>query len=160
MEFFIKEKNWFAVLEVFLQPNLLHSRGGGKYLLHKQVKNVSWVFSGQRMGSCQEDTTCLIRHNLYIWINALYSFIFPPGKGGNCDGLRRSKPRAVNTKTPLFYFCRIFFLFNFYCFHSGNCHQVLVLRCRGWDCSFFPSPPSELEEAQFYDSVPHDHVLY
>lgn len=149
MEFFIKEKNWFAVLEVFLQPNLLHSRGGGKYLLHKQVKNVSWVFSGQRMGSCQEDTTCLIRHNLYIWINALYSFIFPPGKGGNCDGLRRSKPRAVNTKTPLFYFCRIFFYLIFTVFI-----QAIVTRCWFWDVGAgiapsFPLPPLSWKRLSF-----------
>lgn len=61
----------------------------------------------------------------------------PSWKGGNCDGLRRSKPGAVNTKTPLFYFCRILWFWIFFSyFRSGSCHQVLVLRCRGWDCSF------------------------
>lgn len=135
MEFF-SSKFDLPYLRVFLQPNLLHSRGGGNICyIYKSKKNLSWVFSGQKMGSCQEDTTCLKRHNLYVWINALYGVISLQSlleRGENSDGLRRSKPGAVNTKTPLFYFCRILLLLLLLLLFLFSFRQF-VARCWFWD---------------------------
>lgn len=63
----------------------------------------------------------------------------------------------MNTKTPLFYFCRILFFLDYFSIFI----QAIVTRCwfRGVGAGIAPSFP-ELEKAPFYGTVTDDRALY
>lgn len=98
------------------------------------------------MALCQEGSTCCVRHNC----TSSYEHSRPssPFWEGNCDGwLRESKVKTSVTFLKLWTLHTAFWGVHFgglvVCFHSGNCHQVQLLRldCRSWETLFFPSWP-------------------
>lgn len=81
----------------------------------------------------------------------------PSGKGGKF-WLRRSKPGAVNTKTPLFYFSRILFLILFFLFSF----RQFVTRCWFWDvgAGIAPSLPPVSWKRLIFVSLFHMIMVY